>query len=155
MKLSKLFLVVGLLASSSALLMTSCGEEEIIPVEIGISDDFDLIGKWNFTNVAGEGVIFGLPQSSEDENPMGFVEFFDDGTGFSNFSVELLNMPFELIDSVVWSRPSNDSLIVQAVTEGKVDRWHIIAATIDSVNAEWPINIAGNTATLNAQFRKD
>ena len=152
--LTYLFLI---LSFSLLLTIHSCGEpeEEQEQQLVGISDDFNIVGRWNFQTVSGDGVIFGVPQSSTDENPMGYVEFFEDGTGYSDFEVLLLNQPFELQDTVVWSRRAIDTLVVQAVTEGKVDVWHIIGANATDVNAEWPIDIAGNTATLNAQFTKE
>jgi hypothetical protein len=153
--MNKVFSFVTLISLSTIFFIFSCGEpEEIIPV-VSISDDFELEGKWNFSFVNGDGVIFGVPQSSEDENPTGYVEFLPGGKGYSDFSLSLLNMPFELQDSVVWTRPAEDTIIVQAVTEGKVDVWNILFASKDSINAEWPINIAGNTATINVQFTVD
>ena len=140
--------------SISVILISSCGEPEE-PTELtGIQSDFELLGVWNFQSVSGEGVIFGVPQSSEDENPTGYVEFLDGGVGYSDFSLELLGRPFELQDSIVWSRPATDTVIVQAITEGKVDVWHIIGADGTDLNAEWPLDVAGNTATLNAKFQR-
>lgn len=157
--MTRLFSFLTLIVSFSLLMtMHSCGEPEEPeePMQLmGVSSDFDLLGRWNFQTVSGDGVIFGVPQSSTDDSPMGYVEFLEGGTGFSDFSVLLLDRPFELQDSIVWTRQSIDTLIVQAVTEGKVDVWHIIGANATDVNAEWPIDIAGNTATLNAVFEKE
>lgn len=148
------YFLAAILSLSGLMCICSCGEPEE-PVELmGISSDFEIIGKWNFQSVSGDGVIFGVPQSSEDNNPTGYVEFMAGGVGYSDFSLELLSRPFELQDSIVWSRPATDTIIVQAITEGKVDVWHIIGANNAEINAEWPIDIAGNTATLNAKFEK-
>lgn len=148
------FGTLAIILLTIAFCILACGEpEEIIPV-VEISNDFELVGKWEFQKVAGDGVIFGVPRSSIDENPTGFVEFLPDGKGFSNFSTLLLDMPFELEDSIVWTRITIDTVLVQAVTEGKMDLWNILMADNQSLNAEWPINIAGNTATINVEFTK-
>jgi len=155
----RLFNLLLVIFSFSLLLtLHSCGEPEDQdePEQLTeISSDFEITGKWNFQTVSGDGVIFGVPQSSTDEDPMGYVEFLEGGVGYSDFSVILLDRPFELQDSIVWTRQSIDTVIVQAVTEGKVDVWHIIGGNTTDVNAEWPIDIAGNTALLNAKFVKE
>lgn len=154
--MNRLFSLLSLVISISMLsTFHSCGEPEEPEELMGISSDFELVGRWNFQTVSGDGVIFGVPQSSTDDNPMGYVEFLEGGIGYSDFNVTLLDRPFDLQDSIVWTRQSIDTLIVQAVTEGKIDTWHIIGADMTNVNAEWPIDIAGNTATLNAKFVKE
>lgn len=138
----------------SVIFLTGCGEPEE-PVEtIFISPDFELIGKWYFLSVYGSGTIFGVPRESTDDNPSGYVEFLPDGKGYSDFKVNLLDMPFELQDSIVWTRLALDTVLVQAVTEGKMDLWSLKMATNDSISAVWPINVAGNSATLRAEFIK-
>ncbi len=137
------------------IIFSSCGEPEE-PMELtGISSDFDIVGRWNFQVVSGTGVITGVPQSSTDENPTGFVEFLEGGIGYSDFGIELLNRPYELQDSITWSRPTSDTLILKKISEPNPDVWHIIGANATEINAEWPIEIAGNTATLNAKLTKE
>lgn len=149
MKSCKVFLF--LLASSICFL--SCDSEDMV-VEKEISDDFSVPGKWNFIRISGEATIFSLPQSDTDENPEGYVEFFEDNTGFASFDVTLLTVDFVEEQDFIWEQPAPDSLILYK-SDGKVDHWSILKATEVSVEAEWFQEISGNTGTITANFEKE
>ena len=132
----------------------SCGEpEEPMEPEVFIAQDFDIVGKWFYRYVSGEGVIFGVPQSDEDKDPSGFVEFYDDNHGFSDFELTLLDEELGKMENIQWEWIDSQTLDVEE-SDGQHQTWNILYADNDSINAKWDIDILGNTATINAIFTK-
>ena len=62
-----------LFVSACFLLIWACGEPVEPMEDRSISEDFVLEQKWNFSLIAGDGVIFGVPRSDVDEMPSGYV----------------------------------------------------------------------------------
>jgi len=148
------YLFIAVLAISSY----SCGEpgDDNPPDsnEPPVSADFNLAGKWIFERVAGEGVIFGIPQDDIDEEPEGFVEFYDYGQGISSLTVELLGGTIEKIDeNINWDWISDDMIDIEE-EDGAHEIWTLLEADGDIIRAEWDISIAGSTATIYAELTR-
>ena len=131
--------------------LTSCGEEEEPEPMEAISEDFDIIGTWNFQQVSGEGVIFGIEREDTDNMPTGFVRFESDSTGVSEFSVELLGLDYSKEETFTWKRLS-ESQVELRQSDGETDTWNIIRANPNIIEASWLIIRAGNQATLTTIF---
>ena len=146
-------LIISIFCLSLGLGFVSCNNEEDPVKEMIISEDFKVEGKWNFIKVSGDGVLFGIPTSSTDDEPMGYVEFFEDFTGYADFSVNLLDNDFTEQQDFNWVRTAVNEIVLNK-SDGKVDTWHIVNANNQAVEAEWDISIAGNTATVKAMMEK-
>ncbi len=134
-------------------LFCQCGEPEEPTIEC-VPDDFVLAGVWKFDFIAGEGVIFGVPQSDQDEDPEGTVEFFDFGQGISSVRIELLGGVIEKVDEDIdWRWLSCNELRIEE-EDGAEEIWQITKAEENNLEAEWDINIAGNTATITARLSR-
>ncbi len=131
----------------------SCGEPEEEITGSFIADDFSVVGKWFYRYVSGDGVIFGIPRSDVDDSPSGYVEFFDNNNGFSDFELELLDADLGKEENFQWRWLENDTLNIEE-SDGQHQYWTLNYADNDSINATWDINILGNTATINAIFTK-
>ena len=134
----------------SLLAIYSCDDPEIMEMESAIASDFELEGTWNFQTVEGEGEIFGSPQMDKDNMPTGFVQFNSDGTGISEFSINLLNQPYSKEEQILWERTS-DSTVVVTQSDGDIDNWVLIRANDELIEASWDIIISeGNFATITS-----
>jgi len=129
----------------------SCGENEE-PVNTIVLTDDDIIGKWVFTEVSAEATISGVPQSSTDNNPSGFVEFFADYTGMSEFDTELIGFPFVEMHSITWERVS-DNQVNLTPEDGVVDQWTVTSLATDAIEANWEIDFGSiGRATIYAKM---
>ncbi len=121
----------------SMLFLSSCVDENVTP-ESRISDDFILTGTWYFQVISGEGVIRGVATEDNDPEPGGFVTFNEDGTGFSDFNVNLLDMPYGKEESITWERLNNSQVLITEA-DGDEDLWNLIRANENVVEASWEI----------------
>ena len=119
--------------------ITNCGNsapEE----ELGIVDpNFDLVGTWYFKSVSGEGVISGVDTKDDDPNPTGFIIFREDLTGYSEFSINLLDRPYGKTENFTYERTSERSVEVDK-GDGDIETWTIIRANANVVEASWKID---------------
>ena len=125
-----IFLALGMI-------FTSCGEEGN-DVESNISEDFLLTGTWYFQVISGDGMIRGVATEDSDPEPGGFVTFNEDGTGFSDFSVNLLDMPYGKEESIRWERLNNTQVLITEA-DGDEDLWNLIRANENVIEASWEI----------------
>jgi len=145
------FLQLSLLLCT--LFIFSCGEPEE-PVNPGVADDFVLAGIWDFQRVSGEGVILGVPQSDVDENPEGYVEFYDFGQGISSLKLTLLAQDLIKEDeNINWEWISEDMIDIEE-EDGAHEIWTLLEADGDIIRAQWDISIAGSTATILADLTR-
>lgn len=115
-----------------------------------IVDDFTVVGKWYFQTVEAEGEVFGSAQADKDNSPSGFVLFEEDGTGIFDFGINLLAMDFGKIDSITWTRESNE-LVRIIESDGDINDWNLIRANEVLVEASWDITISDdNFATFTS-----
>ena len=130
----------------------SCGNDEPTP-EPAISADFDLIGTWNFEYVEAEGVVFGIPYEGDDPMPSGFVRFNNDGTGYSEFTVDILDNfdPYSKEEDFTWERLSESEVKLRQ-SDGETDVWTIIRGNSNLIEASWLITREGAEATLTSTF---
>jgi len=127
----------------------SCGEpedeKEIRP--------FDLIGKWDFEELSGDGTVAGVPQSDVDENPDGYVEFFEDGTGYSDFDINLLGFDFSKDENIKWTR--NGNIIDIEEEDGARELWELLDTDSTYIEAVWKISFGSlNQADITMKLRK-
>jgi hypothetical protein len=115
-----------------------------------IAEDFTVVGRWNFETVEAEGQIQGVSQSDKDNNPTGYVLFNEDGTGIFDFGINLLAMEFGKLDSITWTRES-DELVRIVESDGDINDWSLIRGNAALVEASWDVNISTNNfATFTA-----
>ena len=131
-----------------------CGDPEPDVSQGVIADNFALNGTWYFQVVAGDGSIQGVPTSDQDSEPRGFVTFNDDGTGFSDFDINLLDRPYGKQEVITWQRLSNEQVLITE-SDGDEDLWNLVRANENVVEATWEIffsdtNNAVITAVLTA-----
>ncbi len=119
------------------LIFTSCTEERN-DVEATISENFSLTGTWYFQVISGDGMIRGVATEDSDPEPGGFVTFNEDGTGFSDFSVNLLDMPYGKEESIRWERLNNTQVLITEA-DGDEDLWNLIRANENVIEASWEI----------------
>jgi len=121
-----------------------CGE----PEDNNQVDEFTLEGKWIFDSVSGSGQIFGVPQSDKDDNPTGFIEFFPNGLGFSDFSIELLNQTIAKQETIQWERIDEFTIDIEE-EDGAHEIWKLINANDNMIEADWFLDFGtGNQATI-------
>ena len=129
----------------------SCGENED-PVNTIVLTDDDIIGKWVFTEISAEATLSGVPQSSTDNNPSGFVEFFSDRTGLSEFDTELIGFPFVEMHTITWERVS-DNQVNLTPEDGATDLWTVTSLATDEIEANWEIDFGSiGRATIYAKM---
>lgn len=128
-------------------IVSGCGE----PEDNNSIEEFNIIGKWAFQKVSGDGVIFGLPQSDTDDNPVGYIEFFPGGQGVSEFSMELLSQTIATNQSIQWEWIDENVLDIEE-EDGVHQTWQLINANDNFIEASWDIEIASNTATITAEL---
>ena len=148
------FLLKTLLFCLPLVFLASCGEDEPDSTpEPAISADFELIGTWNFEYVTAEGVVFGLPYAGDDPMPSGFVRFNEDGTGYSEFTVDILDNfdPYSKEEDFTWDRLSETEVKLRQ-SDGETDIWNIIRANPNLIEASWLITRANAEATLTSTF---
>lgn len=115
-----------------------------------IEEDFTVVGRWNFETVEAEGQVQGIDQSDKDNSPTGYVLFNPDGTGIFDFGINLLAMEFGKLDSITWTRESNE-LVRIIESDGDINDWRLIRGNDALVEASWDVNIsASNFATFTA-----
>jgi len=120
----------------------SCGEpDENIedPGDVNQVEEFNIVGKWTFQTVSGTGQISGFPQNDSDEEPDGFIEFFENGQGFSNFSIELLGQTIAKQENIQWER-IGDLIVDIEEEDGAHEIWTLINANEDMIEAEWTLD---------------
>lgn len=134
----------------TALLLSGCKDDMPQEREMFIDPDFELNSTWYFQTVSGVGVISGVDQVDDDPNPSGFITFNTDGTGYSEFSINLLNMPYGKTEEITWVRRTDSELDIIGV-DGKADTWTIIRANENVVEADWTVDFGPqNNAVFTA-----
>ena len=128
----------------------SCGEPE---EDMNQVDEFDIVGKWTFASVSGSGQIFGVPQSDKDDNPVGYIEFYENGLGFSDFSIELLSQTIAKQETIQWERM--DLIIDIEEEDGAHEIWTLINANESMIEADWFLDFGtGNQATVTMELTR-
>ncbi|NNE25688.1 MAG: hypothetical protein HKN09_02485 [Saprospiraceae bacterium] len=141
------------LLALSLFLIFGCSSEE--PGPVVIPDDFDLASKWVFTHVEIDATVAGLPQSGSDDNPIGYVEFFEDGTGFSEYSFEVLGFPLAESANITWEREGN-TVTLNNLDNGLVDVWTILAVDNNNIQAQFDREFSSlNRGTLTADMIRE
>lgn len=126
------------------LFTVGCGE----PEDMNQVDEFNIIGKWDFDTVSGSGQIFGVPQSDKDDNPNGFIEFFSNGLGYSDFSIELLSQTIAKQETIQWKRIDEFTIDIEE-EDGAHEIWKLINANDNMIEADWFLDFGtGNQATI-------
>ena len=134
-------------------LIMGCSSEEEGPTVI--PEDFDLISKWKFTRVEVDATVAGLPQSGADDNPSGFVEFRADGTGFSEYSFEVLGFPLTETANIVWER-LRDTVTLTNLDNGLTDKWTILEVGDNMIQAQFDREFSSiNKGTLTADLIRE
>ncbi len=149
MFLSKRLLLALLLLAG--LCFTSCKKDDPDEREMFIDENFDLGGTtWFFQNVSGDGLIGGVETTDDDPNPTGFITFEDDGTGFAEFGINLLNQSYGKTEIITWRRLSNEQVEITE-SDGDVDLWSLIRANEFIIEADWEVFISPeNNAVITA-----
>jgi len=131
-------------------LLSSCKDDMPDEREMFIDPGFELNSTWFFQTVSGVGVIGGVDQVDDDPNPTGFITFNADGTGYSEFSINLLNMPYGKTENITWERQADNIVDIIGV-DGKADTWTLIRANDDVVEADWTVDFGPqNNAVFTA-----
>lgn len=133
----------------SSLLLFSCGPDPDPAPTSNVADDFSLIGTWYFQSVHGEGTILGTYREDDDPSPEGYITFNSDGTGYSEFGLELLNN--SLVDNqiITWERISKEEVWITE-EDDVVEKWKLIRANEFVIEASWEIRVAESVAVLTA-----
>lgn len=127
----------------------SCGE----PEENNEIRPFELVGTWNFVELSAEGKVAGVPQSDRDDNPSGYVEFYDDGHGYSDFDIKLLGFDFSKDEMIQWERIGNTIDIEEE--DGAHEIWQLIDTDSTRIEAVWSINFGSlNNADITMKLVK-
>jgi len=133
-----------------SLVLVDCGDKPD-PVEnnVNIAPDFDLVGTWYFQNVHGAGEILGAWREDDDPSPQGYITFNADGTGYSEFGLELLDN--SLVDNqvITWERISNSEVWITE-EDDVIEKWQLIRANEFVIEASWEIRVAEGFAVLTA-----
>jgi len=85
----------------------------------------------------------------EDNNPQGFINFNEDGTGYSEFGLTLLNNSIVDNQQIRWERKSFDEICI-IEEDDVVEEWKLIRANENLIEASWEIRVAEGVATLTA-----
>lgn len=133
MKFVQYFFLVSL-----TFVLFSCGDDMPDVTEGEVAPGFKLEGKWYFKTVSGEGIISGVATKDDDPNPTGFIIFNDDGTGYSEFSINLLDRPYGKTENFTWERTS-ERVMTLTQSDGDVDIWNIVRANENVIEAGWDI----------------
>ena len=146
---SKALLLVGFV-----LLYSSCGKDPEV-IERKIDPNFEIGGTWFFQVVSGEGVIQGIETIDDDPNPNGFITFNEDGTGFSDFAINLLNRPYGKQEQIQWER-LNETQVLITEMDGDEDLWELVRANDNVIEATWEIFFSEeNNAIISATLTPD
>ena len=148
--LAMIKLVQFALLSFLTIAIIGCSDPEPTGSDNVIADDFTLNGTWYFQVVAGDGMIQGVSTSDEDSEPRGFVTFNDDGTGISDFDINLLDRPYGKQEIITWERLSNEQVLITE-SDGDEDLWNLVRANENVVEATWEIFFSdSNNAVITA-----
>ena len=151
----KFKIFVCLIIGIGSIVFNSCGENEDPVNEIVLTDD-DIIGTWTFIKVSTEATISGVPQSSTDDNPTGFVEFKSDYTGSTEFNTELIGFPFEEAHTFTWERISDFEVNLTQDDDMITDEWTVTAYADNRIEANWDIDGGSvGQATIFATLEKE
>jgi len=145
--------LVALFAFPFLMTFSSCGE----PEEMENTDQvlpFELEGKWNFINIAAEGKVGGAPQSDEDTDPMGYVEFYSDGNGYSDFNIDLLGFNLTKDENIQWERIGNTIDIEEE--DGAHEIWTLLDTDSTNIKAVWSLSFGSlNQADFTMKLEKE
>jgi len=150
MRFVQSFLILALVFA-----LSSCGNNETPENNEGVIDpNFKLTNaeKWFFKTVSGEGTISGVATSDDDPNPTGFIEFREDLTGYSEFSLNLLDRPYGKTENFPYER-TNDRNIEVDKGDGDIETWTLLRANENVVEASWDIFFSDQfNATITTVF---
>lgn len=131
----------------------SCGEPEEMR-EMNQVLPFEMVGKWNFVNISAEGKVAGVAQSDEDTDPMGYVEFYDDGHGYSDFAIDLLGFNLTKDENIQWER-IGDTIDIEE-EDGAHEIWTLLDTDSTNIKAVWSLSFGSlNQADFTMQLEKE